>query len=153
MSFRKCTKSLNKKTSSGNNEIFKHVCRWQCLFLMGEDCLREVICTNQWMIDVRPMKDWCVKMQSTSALIETPGYLGITGGKIIPAHEIHPVILSSRKFLITHFTYFHADRPSMPPSRLSWSYNPYTLRVLWGVRLEAEQSWKRKAVERGGLVW
>lgn len=152
MSFRKHTKSLNKKTSSGNNEIFKHVCRWQCLFLMEEDCLREVICTNQWMIDVRPMKDWCVKMQSTSALIETPRFPGITGGKIIPAHEIHPVILSSRKFLITHSTYFHADNPSMPPSRLPWSYKPCTLSAPWGVRLEAEQSWKRKAVDWGGLV-
>lgn len=152
MSFRKHTKSLNKKTSSGNNEIFKHVCRWQCPFLMEEDCLREVICTNQWMIDVRPMKDWCVKMQSTSALIETPRFPGITGGKIIPAHEIHPVILSSRKFLITHSTYFHADNPSMPPSRLPWSYKPCTLRAPWGVRLEAEQSWKRKAVDWGGLV-
>lgn len=152
MSFRKHTKSLNKKTSSGNNEIFKHVCRWQCLFLMEEDCLREVICTNQWMIDVRPMKDWCVKMQSTSALIETPRFSGIIGGKIIPAPEIHPVILSSRKFLITHSTYFHADNPLMPPSRLSWSYKPCTLRVLWGVRLEAEKSWKRKAVEWEGLI-
>lgn len=88
----------------------------------GRILFGEVICTSQWMIDARPMKDWCVKTWSTSALIESPGFPRIMGGKKIPAYEIHPVILSSRNFLITHPTsYFHADSSLMPPSRLSWS--------------------------------
>ena len=114
-----CHPGYAQMPSSGNNEIFKQVCRWQCLFLTEEYCLGEVICTSQWMIDARPMKDWCVKTQSTSALIESPGFPRIMGGKKNPSYEIHPVI---QKFLITHPTsYFHADSSLMPPSRLSWS--------------------------------
>lgn len=77
----KIHKKPQQKASSGNNEIFKQVCRWQCSFLTGEYCLGEVICTNQWMIDARPMKDWCVKTQNTSALIESPGLPRIMGGE------------------------------------------------------------------------
>lgn len=81
MSSRKYTKKPQQKASSGTNEIFKQVCRCQCLFLTGEYCLGEVIFTNQWMIDARLMKDWCVKTQNTSALIESPGFPRIMGGE------------------------------------------------------------------------
>lgn len=104
-----------QKASSGNNEIFKQLCWWQCLFLTGEYCLGEVICTNQWMIDVRPMKDWCMQTQNTSALIESPGFPRIMGGEKNPClwdSSCHPIFqkfsnLSSCLFLSCWF--FHQD--------------------------------------------
>lgn len=109
--------------SSANNEIFRQVCRWQRCFWRGNIVWEKLfaqasewLMQGQWKIDV-----WKCR-QSTSALIERPGFPRIMGGEKIPAYEIHPVILSSRKFLITHPTsYFHADSSLRPPSRLSWS--------------------------------
>lgn len=146
MSSRKYTKKPQQKASSGTNEIFKQVCRCQCLFLTGEYCLGEVIFTNQWMIDARPMKDWCVKTQNTSALIESPGFPRIMGGEknsCLWDSPCHPIL---QKFSnhSSYLFFFNADFSLMPPSRLSWSDKLCIHR-----ELGRKSGWKQSSCEEG----